>query len=219
MRNEPPQWLPAAALILALAVAGCAAPKRAPPAPPMRTLVLPEPAPAAAPAPAPAPAPTSAQSAVAALLPREQPPSEAVLGYADRIRPLAPADLAQEINRLGDSPYSPVRALQLALALGQSRTAPNVTRAQALLQRVLAQADGEAPVLHPLARLLSAQLAEQRRTDEQAERQGQQLRDAQRRIDQLNERMEALRAIERSLPSSPRNEVPPRPAPSRPSGP
>ncbi|HSV81272.1 MAG TPA: hypothetical protein VLK85_18910 [Ramlibacter sp.] len=218
MRNEPPLWQPAAALILALAVAGCAAPKRAPPAPPMRTLVLPEPPPAAAPAPAPAPAP--AVPAVAALLPREQPPSEAVLGYADRIRPLAPADLAQEISRLGETPYSPVRALQLALALGQSRTAPNVTRAQALLQRVLAQPDGEAPVLHPLARLLSTQLAEQRRGEEQAERQGQQLRDAQRRIDQLNERLEALRAIERSLPSSPRNEVPPpRPVPSRPSGP
>jgi hypothetical protein len=135
---------------------------------------------------------------------------EAAIVYAERLRSLPPADLAQEVQRLGDTPYSPLRATQLALALGQSRTPANTTRAQSLLQRVQADPTGEAAGLQPFARLLAAQFAEQRRVDEQAERQAQQLRDAQRRIDQLNDRLEAVRAIERSLPGPARRD------PSRP---
>ena len=55
----------------------------------------------------------------------------------------------------------------------------------------------------PLARLLEARLTHQRRLEEQLERQGQQLREAQRRNDQLSERLEAVRAIERSLQTRP----------------
>ena len=130
-------------------------------------------------------------------------PLTVVLAYADRIRGVPAAELAQEITRLADGGDSATRLVQLAMALGQSRTGGNGVRAQALLQRVLGQNDPEAQALHPLARLLAAQLTEARRLDEQAERQNQQLRDAQRRIDHLNERLEALRAIERSVPSRP----------------
>jgi primosomal protein N'' len=188
---------------LAVALAGCAAPVPAPapaPAPePMRVMVLPPPAPAPAAAPAPAPAP-AVQNAVH--------PLETAVGYADRLRALPATDLGQEIQRLGESSYTPLRATQLALALGQSRTAANASRAQALLQRVIADPAPEAQSLQPFARLLAAQVAEQRRLDEQAERQAQQLRDAQRRIDQLNDRLEAVRAIERSLPGPARSARP-----------
>ena len=130
-------------------------------------------------------------------------PLTVVLAYADRIRGVPAAELAQEIVRLTDGADSATRLVQLAVALAQSRTGGNGVRAQALLQRVLGQSDAEAQALHPLARLLAAQLTEARRADEQAERQNQQLRDAQRRIDHLNDRLEALRAIERSVPSRP----------------
>jgi hypothetical protein len=163
----------------------------------MRAMTVPSPAPVQT-APAIAPAPPPGANAL-----------EAAIAYAERVRALAPPDLAQEVQRLGDTPYSPLRATQLALALGQSRTAANTARAQALLQRVQADATGEAAGLQPFARLLATQLAEQRRADEQAERQTQQLRDAQRRIDQLNERLEAVRAIERSLPGPARRPDPP----------
>ena len=73
-------------------------------------------------------------------------------------------------------------------------------RAGQALQRVLAQDSAEARSLHPLARLLAAQQGEQRRAEEQAERATQQLRDAHRRLDLLNERLDALRAIERARP-------------------
>lgn len=179
---------------LAAALAACAAQTPPKPAPePMRAMALPSPAPAQA-APAAAPAPSGASAL------------ETAIAYAERVRSLAPADLAQEVQRLGDTPYSPLRAIQLALALGQSRTVPNTARAQSLLQRVQADPSSEAVGLQPLTRLLAAQLADHRRADEQAERQAQQLRDAQRRIDQLNERLEAVRAIERSLPGPARRE-------------
>jgi hypothetical protein len=189
-----------AACGLAAALAACAAPTAPKPAPePMRAMALP-----AAP---PAPAPTQAAAPVTAPAPSNGATAlETAIGYAERVRSLAPADLAQEVQRLGDTPYSPLRATQLALALGQSRTPANAARAQSLLQRVQADPTSEAAGLQPFARLLAAQFAEQRRVDEQAERQAQQLRDAQRRIDQLNDRLEAVRAIERSLPGPTRRE-------------
>ena len=130
-------------------------------------------------------------------------PVEVMLMYADRVRNLPPAELAQEISRLGNGGDSAAHLVRLGIALAQSKVAANGLRAQALLQRVLGQNEQEARVLHPLVRLLSVQLAETRRAEEQIERQNQQLRDAQRRIEQLTDRLEAVRAIERSLPSRP----------------
>lgn len=188
------------ACLLAAALAGCAAP-------PARTasepVVVSSPAPAAPQVVAAAPATAPSHSAA------NPPALVAALAQAERVRALPPAELGQEIQRLGERPYAPLEAVQLALALGQTRTAANQGRAQTLLQRVLADPAPDAQGLQPLARLLSAQIADQRRADELAERQAQQLRDAQRRIDQLNDRLEAVRAIERSLPG------PQRPAPAR----
>ncbi|HEY8358080.1 MAG TPA: hypothetical protein VIL30_11520 [Ramlibacter sp.] len=207
----------ALALASLLALAGCAttAPPPAPAAPAAPVPAQPEPAPAPPPAPqAVAPAPPPVQPRPPAH------PADLVLAYADRVRGMPAPELAQEIQRLGDSGYAPVRALQLAVALGQSRYNGNLARAQSLLQRV--QQDPEAQPLHALARLLAAQFTEQRRLEEQAERQAQQVRDNQRRIEQLNDRLEAVRAIERSLPSRPRRDAPvatpPVPAPTQSSG-
>lgn len=208
MRTDFPasgrSWL--AALALAALLAGCAAPQpQLPPGPPP---LPPQPEPAAADQPASAAAAPQAPITPVVVLRLATDPHDQVLAYADHVRSLSAAELAQEIQRLGESTYAPVPAMQLALALAQSRTAANQARAQTLLQRVLAQQDAQAQPLHPLARLLAAQLADQRRLDEQAEKQAQQLREAQKRIEQLNERLEAVRAIERSLPTQ-RNGAPP----------
>ena len=71
------------------------------------------------------------------------------------------------------------------------------------MQRVIAHPGPESLPLKPLARLLANRLLEQRKLEEAVDRQAQQLRDSQRRIDQLNERLEAMRAIERSLTTRP----------------
>ena len=123
-----------------------------------------------------------------------------VLAYADRVRQMPPAELGQEVSRLA-SPASAFEQLELALALSQLRQLPELIRAQELLTRVLANAEVQA--LHPLARLLAARYGEQRRLEEQLDRQTQQTRDVQRRLDQTNDRLEALKAIERSLSSRP----------------
>lgn len=121
-----------------------------------------------------------------------------MLAYAERVRLMQPPELTQETGRLGDA-ASPEAQLQLSLVLAQLRQLPELIRAQELLARVLGNADAQP--LHPLARLLASRYAEQRRLEEQLDKQGQQLRDAQRRLDQTNERLEALKAIERSLTS------------------
>ena len=123
-----------------------------------------------------------------------------MLAYAERVRVMPPAELTQETARLGDA-ASPEAQVQLSLVLSQLRQMPDLIRAQELLARVLGNADAQP--LHPLARLLASRYAEQRRLEEQLDKQNQQLRDVQRRLDQTNERLEALKAIERSLTSRP----------------
>lgn len=143
--------------------------------------------------------------------------SVALLAYADRLRRMPSTELTMELSRLGEMP-EPMRQafddLQLALALSQTRLPSDTVRAQALVQRVLSNNRDEVRGLQPLASMLAARYADQRRLEEQIERQNQQLRDNQRRIDQLNERLEAVRTIERSLttrPSAPANGAASRP--------
>lgn len=136
-----------------------------------------------------------------------------MLAYAERVRVMPPAELTQEAARLGDA-ASPEAQIQLSLVLSQLRQLPELIRAQELLARVLGNADAQP--LHPLARLLASRYAEQRRLEEQLDKQNQQLRDVQRRLDQTNERLEALKAIERSLTSRPPAAPASAPAASRP---
>lgn len=195
------------ACMLAAALAACTTPPRAP-APasePMRTMKMP-PAAAASAVEARAPASPSAAATPAPAAPDRAQVLAAAIGYAERVRGLPAAEVGQDIQRLGESAYAPLPATQLALALGQARNGANTAPAQQLLQRVIADPAPDAQALQPFARLLLAQIADQRRADEQAERQALQLREAQRRIEQLNDRLEAVRAIERSLPGPARRE-------------
>ena len=140
-------------------------------------------------------------------------PVAAALAYADKVRTLGPPELAGEISRLGEPGEVPLTQVQLALALAQTRQGADLARAQGLLQRVAANQAPEAQQLAPLARLLSARYGEQRRVEDERDKQSQQLKDSQRRIDQLNDRLEALRAIERSF-SRPSNHPPGPPVPA-----
>lgn len=185
-------------------------------------------APAQEPVPAEAPAQAAAAAAPAASAPealQDPAPSGAhtpsatdrvgqVLARTDRTLRLAPAELAREIARLGEAEDASAETpLLLATALAQTRQPADTARALGLVQRVLSNQAEAAQALHPLARWMEARLLQQRRLEEQLERQAQQLRDAQRRNDQLNERLEAVRAIERSLTTRP-GPAPTTPAPA-----
>jgi len=200
-----------AALLL---LAGCAAPRK----PPERVAV------AVAPPPAPPPVtPVEAEPLALATQPAgifsqwTQGPVGAMLAYADKVRPLGAPELAAELNRLGDLVETPGVQMQMAIVLAQTRVPADLARAVSLLQRVNSNPSADALPLQPLARTLSARYVEQRKVEEDRDKQAQQLRDSQRRIDQLNDRIEALRAIERSFarpnPGPAAAPATPRPAP------
>jgi len=100
-----------------------------------------------------------------------------------------------------------------ALVALDDRGGRRLARAVSLLQRVNANPSADALPLQPLARTLAARYAEQRKVEEDRDKQAQQLRDSQRRIDQLNDRIEALRAIERSFARPNPAPAAPKPAP------
>jgi hypothetical protein len=182
-----------ASLVAALLLAGCAQP-------------VPPPAPAVAPAAAPPPPPVVIVEPGPPLPPPpEDLAARRLLAWHERLRTLPAADLAREQARL-QNPAGPAEVLELALLLGQVRAPGDLQRALALLDPLVR--DNGSP-LTPLARLLQSRLAEQRRLEELAERQAQQIRDQQRRIEQLGQQIEQLRAIERSLGSRPAASAPP----------
>lgn len=201
----PARLLPAAALALAALLAGCATgtgPHAPPPAP---AVVVPPPPPAQQPAAddkEPEDAAQHPPASDAAATPRP-PQIKLLLVYSDQVAALQPPALAAEIARLTPrQDEATQQQLELALALGQTRLPADTARALGLVQRALAQKDNP-PLVQSFARLLENRYLQQRRLEDQVDRQNQQLRDAQRRNDQLNERLEAMRAIERSLNARP----------------
>jgi hypothetical protein len=206
----------AVTIVAPLLLAGCASPRKPPPEAVAVTVV---------PAPAPPPiTPVEAEPIAPATLPgvlfgpQAQGPVGAMIAYADKVRQLGPPELGNELARLGDLIETPTTQMQTAIVLAQTRAPADLAKAQGLLQRVIANPSADALPLQPLARVLAARYSEQRRVEDDRDKQAQQVRDSQRRIDQLNDRIEALRAIERSFarPNPPAAPVPannPKPAP------
>lgn len=167
------------------------------PKPPAEPVLAPAP-PAVVPVEAEPTAPATQPPTLFTLI--TQGPVSAMLAYGEKVRAMNSADLAAELARLGDPGDAPTVQMQTALALAQTRVPADLARAVGLLQRVAANTTAsDAKPLQPLARTLAARYLEQRRVEDDRDRQVAQLRDAQRRIDQLNDRIEALRAIERSF--------------------
>lgn len=168
-------------LLACLALCACAL-EPAPPAPP-----APEPAAVAEPEPEAAPAP------VDDIAP--------MLAYQQALRRMGPAELARELHSQNTQPKGARQAMRVALVLMQNRS--DLVRAQALLDNLAGAPGPEAQALGPLARLLAAHCAELRRMGEHNDKLAAQLKDSQRRNEQLSEMLEGLKAIERTLPARP----------------
>jgi hypothetical protein len=187
----------ATALALAVLVAGCGITPKAPPPPP--------------------PAPVVVAPVVQCDPPREAQDLAArhLLASQERLSALNTADLAQEANRAVDA--AAVEAtMDQALALSMTHTPGDLARSQALVDQVLHNNAPQADPWRQLARLMAYRLGEQKRAEDQVDRTNQQLRDAQRdnqrKLDQLNDKLEALKAIERSLNTRPGSVPPSAPA-------
>jgi len=185
------------------------------PPPPPPVAPPPAPPPVVAPPPPPPPPPP--------VVPQVDPADAAarrLLAYHEQLRQFTPAELAQEVTRLNAmisanaSAVSPSMVLELALALAQTRNNGDLARAVTVLDPLVRSSAPELAPWQPLARLLMARLADQRRLEEQLERQSAQLRDAQRNLQQTTEKLEALKAIERSLNARPGGTPSAAPAPA-----
>jgi len=122
-----------------------------------------------------------------------------VLNLNDRLRQMSPLELAQEVAPRDDGALAPGAAVQLALALMFSHNNGETFRAQTLLDQVLRDARPEADEWRPMAQFLVDRVAEQRRMESELDKTRQARDDLQRRLDDANRKLEALKAIERSL--------------------
>lgn len=165
-----------------------------------------EPAPVAAPAPAVtantptvvAAPPAPPRDPIDAAMPSDLAARHA-LAVHEQLRALPPNELAQEIARLSALPPAPDTSIDLAMALLLTRNGGEQNRAISLVEPLAKGAVPESEAWQPIARLVLARLLELRRLEDLLDRRNQELRDSQRDVKQLNEKLEALKAIERSL--------------------
>lgn len=136
----------------------------------------------------PEPEAASEEMAVRTRSSVEESPLRAMLAfYANNARTPGPAPRERPL------PADPYLKMQQAIQLGHLRP-PELQRAMNLLASVMKDSNPSAVSLTPLARALHEQYSERLRLEQLA-------REAQRRSEQLQEKIDALSAIERSLPS------------------
>ena len=169
----------------------------------------PPPVVAAAAPPVPAPAPPPPAPTVAEASPDPATAADHVarrlLAYHERLAQMSALELTADITRLDaevahtSSAAAPDVVLDLAVALAQQHGPGDLERASGLLEAITQAQSADMEPWQPMARLLAGAIAEQRRLEDQLEQQAAQRRDSQRAIQQLTEKLEALKAIERSM--------------------
>ena len=120
-----------------------------------------------------------------------------LLAYQASVHQLAPPELGKSLRTEAQPGFE--AALRRAMLLGARRSAGDLGRAQILLDGVLQSRALDARYLKPLARVLAGHHAELLRQDAQLGQLGDQVREARRRNGQLEEQLDALKNIERTL--------------------
>ena len=126
-----------------------------------------------------------------------------LLGYFELLQRMSPQELARERIVLAAMPQTPVTLVRMAALLGQPRAPMDLARALGLLESVLKSREPVAVSLLPLARTMTVQYQERLKLEQQNEKLLQQLKESQRRSGELQEKLDALADIERSLPARP----------------
>ncbi|MFI4940948.1 MAG: hypothetical protein ACHP7O_11495 [Burkholderiales bacterium] len=126
-----------------------------------------------------------------------------LLDFNRAVQQMTAADLAKALSDLNLKPRSARIVVQKAMLLAALRSNGDLLRAQNLLDQLLKSTAPDAECLKPLVYLLNANYGEWRRLDDSVEKLNQQVRDSQKRIEQLSDTLEALKNIERMLPAPP----------------
>ena len=140
----------------------------------------------------------------AAALP--PPPTDEVgplLNYHQALRRMSQGELIKELSGLVLQKRSPRVAVQMGMVLMLTRGNGDLARAQTLLDNVANSTENGSAPYKSLALMLSSNCAETRRLAEHVDKLTVQQKDSQRRIDQLNDMVEGLKNIERTLPARP----------------
>ncbi|MCL2524556.1 MAG: permease [Betaproteobacteria bacterium] len=148
-----------------------------------------------------------------------------LLAYYELLAPLDAAELAGERDFLATLPAEPTTQIRLAMLIAHPHSTQDVAKALALVKQVLRSNEPTAVKLHGLARLLADQYEERQRLDNerlrldgerqrldgerqrlegQLDRQGTQLKDSQRKARELQDKLDRLADIERTLTPQPR---------------
>ena len=156
-------------------------------------------------------------SACANTPPEEPSPVETqallpALAYYQSLQRMPLAEMSRERTLYGAQPALPGSQLRLAMLLGHPRGFKELGRAQALLDSLLKSGDQAALPLQPLARVLADNYSERLKLDGQLEKQGAQLSESQRKAVELQEKLDGLADIERTLPVRARSLGPAKPA-------
>jgi DNA repair ATPase RecN len=112
-------------------------------------------------------------------------------------------ELVKAIADLNLQPTRPGTQIEKAVFYASLHGTGDLQRAQNLLDQLLKSTDPEAVRYKPMATELTTTYAEMLRLDENIDRLTQQVRDNQKHLDQLAEKLEALKNIERELPARP----------------
>lgn len=125
----------------------------------------------------------------------------AVLAFSRQQADADASQRARTIKALEAEPVTPLNLMKLAVIHGQNRNEADPAKGAALLEKVLADRSSEAVTVQPLARILHAQYLARVRLQGQNERLLSEYKAAQAQQDELQEKLDALTDIERSLRS------------------
>jgi hypothetical protein len=125
------------------------------------------------------------------------------MSYYQLLSRMTLAELGRERMVLAALPRSPNTQLRLAMLFGYPRAQQDLGRAMAQLDSVLKSKDPAAIALQPLARLLADNYAERQKLEANLDRQGVLLKESQRKATELQEKIDDLADIERTLPARP----------------
>ncbi|HEY4316984.1 MAG TPA: hypothetical protein VGN04_05245 [Herbaspirillum sp.] len=150
-----------------------------------------------------APPPQPVKPAEQPMLAASRSLSDTLLAYHRSLDNASQADLNKELGILMHAPPGAETEVRKAIVLGAMRDSGRLARARSILAGVLLMDDPDALALRPLVEWMINNNSELRSLTLQGERQTHQLKDLQRRLDQSNEKLEAMKRIESSQPASP----------------
>ncbi len=122
-----------------------------------------------------------------------------LLEYQQKARQMNSSDLIKAIADLNSHPAQPQKLILKAVYYANLRGNGDLQQAQNSLDQLLKSADPKAARYRLMATFLAAMFDDRMKLEDSIDRLSQQIRDGQRRFDQVSEKLEALKDIERKL--------------------